>query len=183
MPRPQKQPLRPLTEAENQYLQSISRDRDTPAAQATRARGLLAVSEGKTYAAAARACGQSSGDTVANWVIRFNREGLGAVVPRHSGGRPLAYSTLDRERMVQTAQIVPDPARDGTHEWSLSTLRRRLQEDGVPVPSTYTLWNILRAANVGWLDKRPVRRANMGMNECRAEALAPAAFTPDAGAE
>ena len=157
MPRPQKEPLRLLSEDERHSLAAISRDSKTPAAQRSRARGLLAVAEGKTYAAAARVCGQVSGDTVATWVIRFNREGLGAVVPRHSGGRPLAYSAEDRERIVETARRAPDPGKDGTHEWSLSTLRRRLQVDGGPTPSIYTLWNILRAADVDWLVKRPNR--------------------------
>ena len=160
MPRPQKQPLRPLTEPEYQYLTALSRTPNGPAAQVVRARGLLAVADGKTYAAAARACGQGSGDTVATWVIRFNQEGLEAVVPRHSGGRPMAYSAADRERIVETARLTPDPDRDGTHQWSLSTLRRRLEDDGVPAPSIYTLWNILRAAGVDWLDKRPSRRTN-----------------------
>ena len=81
MSRRQKDPLRPLSEAERTALSRLSRSRSAPAAQVARARALLAVAEGQSYTRAARLVGRHTGDTVARWVAGFNRDGLAAVVP------------------------------------------------------------------------------------------------------
>jgi transposase len=117
-----------------------------------RAKALLAVSTGQSYQAAAQAAGQSSGDTVSQWVARFNHEGLPALEPRHGGGPLRRYGGAAQERILAEARRTPDRVQDGTATWSLTTLQRALRQaaDGLPQVSTYTLWLTLRQANWSW---------------------------------
>src|SRR5215211_1633558 len=75
MSRRQKDPLRPLSDAERSALARLSRSQSAPAAQVARARALLAVAEGQSYTRAAQLVGRHTGDTVARWVAGFNRAG------------------------------------------------------------------------------------------------------------
>jgi|SRR5262245_50895 len=149
MTRRKKDPLRPLTGDEQQELTKLGRSSTAPAAEVTRAKVLLAVADGASYQAAARAAGRRSGDAVAHLVARFNAEGLDAVRPRHGGGHPVTYGQQARERILREARRVPTPEADGTAAWSLSALRKALRAapDGLPAVSTYTLWQVLHEAN------------------------------------
>ena len=148
MTRRQKDPLRPLTKAERRDLTRLSRCRNAPATEVTRATLLLAVAGGADYQAAARAVGRRSGDAVARLVARFNAEGLDAVRPRHAGGQPVRYDQRARQRILREARRQPTPEADGTAAWSLSTLKKALRSapDGLPNVSTYTLWQVLHEA-------------------------------------
>ncbi len=152
MSRWQKDPLRPLSEAERTSLSRLSRSQSAPAAQVARARALLAVAMGQSYTAAARLVGRDVGDTVARWVAGFNRDGLAAVVPRHGGGHRVRYGEAEPRRILAEVTRMPERARDGTATWSLSTLRDALRraEDGLPGISTYTIGRALHAAGYGW---------------------------------
>src|SRR3569832_2048930 len=127
MSRRQKDPLRPLSEAERISLSRLSRSQIAPAAQVARARALLAVAEGQSYTAAAQLVGRATGDTVARWVAGFNRAGLAAVVPRHGGGHPIRYGEAEQRRILAEVGRAPGRARDGTATWSLATLRDALR--------------------------------------------------------
>ncbi|MGB6846649.1 MAG: hypothetical protein WBG05_00425 [Thermoanaerobaculia bacterium] len=58
MTRRMKDPLRPLTDEEREVLEQISRARSEPASHVARAKALLAVADGQSYTAAARAAGR-----------------------------------------------------------------------------------------------------------------------------
>jgi transposase len=152
MPRRQKDPLRPLTGAEQHALVQLSRSQAAPAAEVTRATLLLAVAHGASYQQAARAAGRRSGDAVCHLVSRFNREGLAALRPRHAGGRRRTYGERERGRILAEASRVPTPQRDGTASWSLALLRQALRSapDGLPAVSTYTLWQVLHEAGYAY---------------------------------
>src|SRR4030042_1966929 len=79
MSRRQKNPLRPLTDEERTVLKQIWRAQSDPASHVARARALLQVADGSTYEAAAELVGRCCGDVVAQWVARFNVEGVGAL--------------------------------------------------------------------------------------------------------
>src|SRR3712207_1583725 len=119
MSRRQKDPLRPLSEAERMSLSRLSRSQSAPAAQVARARALQAVADGQSYTAAAQLVGRATGDTVARWVAGFNRDGLSALVPRHGGGHPIRYGAVEQRRILAEVARVPERARDGTATWSL----------------------------------------------------------------
>lgn len=145
-------PLRALPNDERRGLSQLSRSRRSPAAQVARARALLAVAEGQSYTTAAQLVGRRTGDTVARWVARFNREGLAAVIPRHGGGHPVRYGEKRQRRILAEVARAPDRVRDGTATWSLSTLRSALRRapDGLPGVSTHTIGRTLHAAGFSW---------------------------------
>src|SRR4051812_24134124 len=87
--RRQKDRLRPSGDEERNELTCLSRSRSAPAAQVRRARALLAVAADQSYTEAALLAGRHSGDTIGDWVSRFHREGMVAVIPRQGGGPSL----------------------------------------------------------------------------------------------
>src|SRR2546423_3615384 len=104
MSRPQKQPLRTLTEEEQAELTHLARAWGEPAAHVARARALLAVSAGASFTTAAQGAGRKSGDGVAKLVGRFNAVGLAALAGRRPPGRRPTYTALQRERILAEAR-------------------------------------------------------------------------------
>jgi transposase len=148
----QKDPLRPLTKFEWRALEQLTRSHSAPALSVDRARALLAVSDGCSYTEAAHLVGRSVGDSIAQWVTRFNQAGL-AAVERQAGGRPpTLYGPEERDRILAEFRRPPDRERDGTATWSLNTLQRALRRaaDGLPQVSTYTIWAVLHDAGITW---------------------------------
>ena len=146
MSRRKKDPLRPLTEQEYQYLRPLSRSQTAPALEVARAKMLLLISEGLNYKDAVAAVGMRSRHAASLLVSRFNQESLDALVPRHGGGRPILYGEQQRERILTELARTPTPEHDGCSHWSLSTLQRAIREapDGLPRVSTHTLWRVIR---------------------------------------
>lgn len=156
MPRPQKDPLRPLTPEEQAGLERLRRSHTEPAALVARAKALLAVASGLRYTEAARVAGRRSGDAVAHLVTRFNQEGLAAVEPGHGGGQPKRYTQVEQDRILGEVHRIPDRDADRTGVWSLATLQRALRQapDGLPTVSTFTIWCVLREAGYTWQKDR-----------------------------
>ena len=156
MTRRQKEPLRPLTIDEQQWLERIGRSHSDPASHVARAKILLAVAGGAGFTAAAQAVGRRSNDAVAQLVARFNCEGIEAIVPRHAGGQPPTYSPAERQRIVDEVQRQPDRDADATATWSLMTLRQALRSapDGFSSVSTGTIRTVLREAGWTWQRSR-----------------------------
>src|SRR5438874_13415020 len=84
----QKNPLRWLSASERRALEQLARSHSAPALSVARARALLAVSDGSSYTQAAQLVGRAVGDSIAQWVTRFNQVGLAAVEPRRGGAAP-----------------------------------------------------------------------------------------------
>jgi transposase len=170
MTRRQKDPLRPLTDDERQWLVRVARSQSEPASHVARAKALLAVADGASYTDAAKAAGRRSGDAVSHLVSRFNREGLAAIEPRHGGGPPTIYAEAERGRILAEARRRPDRETDGTASWSLMTLRRTLREapDGLPEVGTHTIWKTLKEAGLdlqkdrSWCETGVVERKRGG---------------------
>ena len=150
MTRCQKAPLRPLEEKEREYLEDLSRVRSASIDQVLRAKILLGVSKGMGYEEAARSVGRKSGDAVSQLVSRFNQEGVAALEARHGGGPAIIYGEVERERILQEARRKPDREKDGTSQWTLSTLQKalRIAPDGFATISTWTIYHVLHEA--GW---------------------------------
>jgi transposase len=152
MTRPQKDPLRPLTDQERQKLERLSRAQAEPVAIVARAKALLAVADRQSFTDAARAAGRRSGDAVGQLVARFNREGLAALEPGHGGGQPKRYAVAEQERILREVRRPPDRVGDRTGTWSLTTLQGALRRapDGSPTVSTYSIWCVLHDAEFTW---------------------------------
>ena len=156
MTRRKKNELRTLTEEERDWLERISRSQSEPAIHVAHAKEILAVAAGSDYTQAARSAGQKSGDTVAHLVERFNSLGLQALQPKHGGGPTVKYNATERERVLAEARRKPDPEKDGTNTWSLTTLQKALRSapDGLPEISTERIWVILQEAGFRWQKSR-----------------------------
>jgi len=152
MPRPQKEPLRPLTEHERATLEAVARAEAERADRVGRAKALLAVADGARFTAAARAAGRRSGDGVARLVLRFNAAGLAALTTRPGGHPPIRYGPDEAARILREVRRPPDRAQDGTATWSLTTLQRALRAapDGLPTVSTFTILHVLHDAGLRW---------------------------------
>jgi transposase len=163
----QKDPLRPLSNSERRALEQLAHSHSAPALSVDRARALLAVSDGATYTEAARLVGRSVGDSIAQWVARFNDVGL-AAVERQPGGRPpTQYGAEERDRILKEFRRTPDRERDGTATWSLNTLQRALRRapDGLPQVSTYTIWAVLHDAGITWQKDRTWCQTGMAIRK------------------
>jgi hypothetical protein len=156
MARPQKTPLRPLTQEERTALEQLARAASERADCVVRAKALLAVADGARFTDAARAAERRAGDAVAHLVARFNVEGFAALVPRHGGGPSLRYGPTQQARILKEFRRTPDRERDGTATWSLTTLQRALQTapDGLPGVSTWTIFQALHRAGYSCQESR-----------------------------
>lgn len=156
MPRPQNAPLRPLTAHERATLKQVARSGAERADRVGRAKALLAVADGATFTAAARAAGRRSGDGVGKLVARFNVAGLGALTNRLGGHPPVQYGPEQAARILREARRTPERATDGTATWSLTTLQRALRTapDGLPHVSTATIRRVFHEAGLRWQENR-----------------------------
>jgi len=156
MSRKKKDPQRPLTENERDWLERISRSQAEPASHVARAKQILAVADGCNYTEAAEKSGRLSGDAVSHLVSRFNQEGMKAILARHGGGPALKYGVEERERILREARRKPTPEAEGTATWSLSLLRQAMQKapDGLPEVSEDTIRTVLLEAGFSWQKTR-----------------------------
>jgi transposase len=151
---PQKEHLRELAETERAALRRIVQASSERVDRVRRARALLTVAAGASFAAAARDAGLHSGTTVANLVARFNCQGLAALAIASGRGRRPTYDGTARAQIVATAQTVPDRKKDGTATWSLSTLQKRLRKDGLEQIGTNTIKRVLEDAGSSYQKTR-----------------------------
>src|SRR5512144_2333684 len=76
---------------------------------------------------AARLAGVT-GQTLRDWVLRCNAEGLGALTDRPRPGRPCALDEGQQATLKALILRGPDPKRDGCWEWRIADLRRIAHE-------------------------------------------------------
>ena len=138
--------LRPVTEAERRELEMLAKASSARVDWVKRATALLAVAEGRTFAAAAEAAGYRSPQAVTYLVRRFNRAGLATLAIAAGRGRRPTYDAAARDRIVATAQRPPDRKADGTATWSLSTLERTVRRAGLPRVGATTIRRVLHDA-------------------------------------
>ena len=151
-----KDPLRTLAQEEKTWLERISRSQSEPAMHVARAKEILAVAARCSYTEAAQLAGRKSGDAVSHLIERFNQEGLQAIQAKHGGGPEVKYNAAERERVLVEARRQPDPEKDGTNTWSLTTLQKALHKapDGLANISTERIWVILQEAGFRWQKSR-----------------------------
>jgi transposase len=111
---PIREPLRELTKDEQWLLQKVARSRTEAAEVVARAKSLLAVGGGASFAPAARAAGRKSGLGVAKLVVRFNREGLKALHTKPGAGHPMTYTVEQRAEVLAEYRRRQDREIDGT---------------------------------------------------------------------
>jgi transposase len=111
-----------LTEAERAELEACARSRKGRADAARRARIILLLADGASYAETARATGASSA-TIALWKKRFLEDRLRGLRGRHQGSRPRVLTPKLEARILNWTR--KKPPHGATH-WSTRTLGRHL---------------------------------------------------------
>jgi transposase len=143
-----------LTEAERRGLKQVADSRAAPFGQVQRASVILAVADGMSNAAAARAAGRHV-DTVRAWRKRFAAERLAALTDRP---RPLGRPRLapeDKLRIIAAATQTP-PGADTA--WTHRLLAGHLRISGLAV-SASQIGRILNSVDLkphlvrGWLTR------------------------------
>ena len=154
MVQPQKDPLRALSEQEEQELQRLVKATSERLDVVRRAKALLAVAAGQPFTEAAHEAGVKSGDGVGKLVKRFNEHGLAALSIAAGAGRKPTYTSEQQARILQEVQRTPDRREDGTATWSLSTLQQALRKTGLPDIARETLRQVLHEAGYSYQHTR-----------------------------
>jgi Homeodomain-like domain len=148
------EPLRALTDAERQRLQTLVRARSERVDVRQRAVALLAVAQGASREAAARQAGYAHGYTVSRLIQRFNAQGLVALAIAPGRGRLRTYTAAERQQILDVLHEAPDREQDREQDqsatWSLTLLQRRLRASGLPQVSRDTIHQTLRQAGYRW---------------------------------
>ena len=87
---------------------------------------LALVLEGHSRAEAARSCGMDR-QTLRDWVIRYNEQGIAGLADHsHGGGAAPKLSLEEKEQLAGWVRRGPDIAEDGVVRWRLRDLRDRI---------------------------------------------------------
>jgi transposase len=154
MTQSQKNPLRPLSEQEQQELHRIVKATSERLDVVHRAKALLAVASGQSFTDAARQADWKGGDGVCKLVARFNEHGLAALSIAAGRGRKVTYTSAQRVLILQEVQRQPDREQDGTATWSLKTLERTLRKNALPQLSSSTLREVLHESGYSFQQTR-----------------------------
>jgi transposase len=146
MARAQKEPLRPLSDAERRMFDEVVKASSERVDRVRRARALLSVADTGSFATAAHQVGFRSMTAVAGVVSRFNRQGVAALDIAAGRGRRPTYDRAARAHIVAVAQEQPRRREDQTATWSLRTLQRRLRREGLERIGTSTIRRVLQDA-------------------------------------
>jgi putative transposase len=135
-------------------LAKASRDADQP----RRLLALAAIYDGGSRGDAAEIGGVGL-QTVRDWVLRFNAEGLaGLVNGKAPGGRPL-LGEVERAALRQVVEAGPIPAIHGVVRWRIADLMQWLWEEFRLSVSKQTMSKELRALGFRKLSARPRHHA------------------------
>jgi len=128
------------------------RSKDT--AQSRRLLALALVLEGRSRTEAAQAAGMDR-QTLRDWVIRYNEDGIDGLHDRpRSGRRP----RLNGEQLAELAQLVeagPDPVAHGVVRWRCADLKAQIQARFDVTLSARQVERILKRLNFARLSVRP----------------------------
>lgn len=122
---------------------------------ACRLLGLANVVDGMSRARAARQAGMDR-QTLRDWVIRFNAEGVEGLRDRPRSGRP---PWLDEGQLAAFKALVlrgPDPERDGVSTWRAKDLCRMVEDRFGVVYSENGMLRLLHDLELSWQKTRPI---------------------------
>lgn len=129
--------------------------RETDGRVACRLLGLANVLDGMKRTEAAGRAGMDR-QTLRDWVIRFNAEGIEGLRDRAKSGRP---TWLDDGQLAALKALVlrgPDPERDGVSAWRAKDLCR-IVEDRCGVSYTENgMLRLLHDLGLSWQKARPI---------------------------
>lgn len=126
-----------LTPEQRQHLSRFAQSRTLPAGDVFKARLILALANGDTYASI-QAELQTTAPTISRWKRRFEKEGLEGLEGRHKGSRVRAATPAVQGKVLKRIQKAP---RDGSTHWSC---RKMAHELGVSKSTVQRIWATAR---------------------------------------
>ena len=150
MAQSQKDPLRALSQQEEQELHRLIKASSERVDVVRRANALVAVADGKGFAQAAREAGLKSGYGVSKLVKRFNEHGLAALSIAAGRGRKMTYTSAQQARILTEVRRTPDRDKDQTATWSLMLLKQALRKTDLPHVAAETIRQVLYDAGYSY---------------------------------
>jgi transposase len=127
-------------------------------ADAKMTRRLLALAfvlERRSRVEAARSCGMDR-QTLRDWVIRYNEEGLAGLSDRPHGGGPSAKLTDDEKaQLAGWVRQGPDLQDDGVVRWRLADLKQRILARFFVVMDERSVSRMLKTLSFSHVSVRP----------------------------
>jgi transposase len=146
-------PLAIRTDIEAAELRRLAR-RERDGRVAARLLALANALDGMSRAAAARAAGMDR-QTLRDWVVRFNAEGVAGLRDQPRPGRPPRMAEGQRAAFKAVVLRGPDPERDGVSAWRVADLCRIAAERfGVSYREGGML-RLVKALDLSWQKTRP----------------------------
>jgi transposase len=129
--------------------------RVSAAAVVRRLLALALVLEGHSRADAAKSCGMDR-QTLRDWVIRYNEQGLAGLsdLPKRGGAAP-KLSIEEKGVLTEWVQQGPDLAEDGVVRWRLCDLRDRNLARFFVVMDERSVGRILKTLTFSHISVRP----------------------------
>lgn len=132
--------------------QAARRSKDP--AQSRRLLALALVLEGHTRTAAARAAGMDR-QTLRDWVIRYNEDGIAGLCDRSRSGRPARLNAAQLAELAQLVEDGPDVAMHGVVRWRCVDLQAQIQARFGVMLSVRQVERILKRLQFTRLSVRP----------------------------
>ncbi|HZC96393.1 MAG TPA: helix-turn-helix domain-containing protein, partial [Bradyrhizobium sp.] len=116
---------------------------------------LAFVLERRSRVEAARSCGMDR-QTLRDWVIRYNEEGLAGLSDRPHGGGPSAKLTDDEKaQLAGWVRQGPDLQDDGVVRWRLADLKQRILARFFVVMDERSVSRMLKTLSFSHVSVRP----------------------------
>jgi transposase len=111
--------------------------------------------EGMPREEAARLAGMT-GQTLGDWVHRYNAGGPGGLADRSRSGRPCALNEGQQATLKALVLRGPKPERDGCVAWRVRDLRALAERRFGVVHSETGMLRLLHSLDLSWQKARPV---------------------------
>jgi transposase len=122
-----------LTEPQKQELTSIAQSRALPAGYVFRAKLILMLSEGATFATIRERLGTTN-PTIIRWKERFSAAGIDGLDTSHPGQQPYRLTASLRAKILNATRKKPS---DGSTHWSCRKLAKAL---GISKDLVHRVW-------------------------------------------
>ena len=130
-----------------------SKTKDAKAAR--RMLSIALVLEGMDRKTAAESCGMDR-QTLRDWVLRYNAEGLDGLTDRREGrGRKPKLDAGQKARLAEWVRNGPDPEKDGVVRWRCVDLQKRIEKEFKVVMHERTVGKQLAELGFRRLSVRP----------------------------
>ncbi len=146
-------PLAIRTDLEAAALRRLAR-RERDGRVSSRLIALANVLDGMSREAAARAAGMDR-QTLRDWVIRFNTEGVDGLRDQPRSGRRPWMSEGQQAALKAIVLRGPDPERDGVSAWRIVDLCRIAEERFGVAYREGGMLRLVKALDLSWQKTRP----------------------------